>query len=81
MDGKVFWKSSRFKKLTPEKVGNVEYCFSWKIDASQKYLFQKSSSSANVFILDHSLSKKVPLPKSNCPNDLPILKKLSSNYT
>ena len=36
---------------------------------------QKSTSSENAFILDSFSTKKVCVPKSTCPKELPILKK------
>ena len=57
------------KGSSPEKVGNADYCFSEKLDALQKYMLRKSSSSVDIFIL-----KKVAVPNSNYPKQLRILK-------
>ena len=49
--------------------------FSENVDAVQKYLLGKSSSSVDIFILNNSPAKNVAVPKSNCPEELAILKK------
>ena len=41
----------------------------------RKYLLQKSSSSVDLFILNIFSAKKVAFPRSNCPKELPVLKK------
>ena len=46
-----------------------------KVDVAQKYLVRKSTSSENVFTLKSFSTKKVGVPKSTCPKELPILKK------
>ena len=44
------------------------YCSSSeKVDAVQKYLFQKTSSSVDIFILSNSSTKKLAVPKINFP--------------
>ena len=45
-----------------------------KVDAVQRYLFQKSNASVDIFILNNSYAKKVAVPKSNFPKELPLLK-------
>ena len=87
VEGDVFWKFIRSKRgSTPEKVGNAEYFFSEKLafskcsssekaDAVQKYLLRQSSSSVDIFILSNSSAKKVAVPKSSNPKELPILNK------
>ena len=45
-----------------------------KVDAVQKYLLRKSNSSVDIFILNNSSTKKVAVPKSNYPKELPIRK-------
>ena len=45
------------------------------VDAVQKYLLGKSSSLVDIFILKNSSAKKVAVPKSNCPEELSVLKK------
>ena len=49
--------------------------FSENVDAVQKYLLGKSSSSVDIFVLNNSPAKKVAVPKSNCPKELSVLKK------
>ena len=44
------------------------------VDAVQKYLLWKSSSSVDLFILNNSFAKKVAVTKSNYPKEIPILK-------
>ena len=39
----------------------------------QKYLLRQKSSSVDIFILSNSFTKKVAVPKSNYPKELPIL--------
>ena len=52
-----------------------QYSFAEKVDAVQKYLLWKSSSSFfDMFILNSS-SGKIAVPKSNCCKEPPILKK------
>ena len=51
-----------------------KYSSSEKARAVQKYLLRKSSYSVDVFILNNSSAKKVAVPKSNCPKELPIFK-------
>ena len=46
-----------------------------KVDAAQKYLVRKSTSSENVFILNSFSTKGVLIPKSNYPKAPSILKK------
>ena len=41
----------------------------------RKYLLRKSNSSVDIFILNIFSTKKVAFPQSNCPKELPILKK------
>ena len=52
----LFWKISFFRKCSSSE----------RVDAVQKYLLQKSSSSVYIFILNNSSTKKVAVPKSNC---------------
>ena len=49
--------------------------FSEKVNAVQKYVLRKSSSSADIFFLNNSFAKNIAVPKSNCPKGLPNLKK------
>ena len=44
------------------------------VDTVQKYLPRKSNFSVDIFILNNSFVKRVVLPKSNYPKELPILK-------
>ena len=44
------------------------------VDAVQKYLLRKSSSSVDIFFLNNSFAKNVTVPKSNYPKELSILK-------
>ena len=46
-----------------------------KVDAGQKYLLRKSSSSVDIFILHDFPLKEVATPKKNCPKKLSFLKK------
>ena len=57
--------------------------FSENVDAVQKHLLGKSSSSVDLFILNNSHAKEVAVPKSNCPEELSILKKwlLARSFT
>ena len=61
----AFLKNSLFPKCS----------FFGNVDVVQKYLPQKSSCSIDIFLLNNSSAKKITLPKSNCPKELPILKK------
>ena len=81
-----FEKVTSLKSSSPEKNGECRILLFWKIcffrkigssetvDAIQKYLLRNSSSSVNTFILNNSFVKKVAVPKSNYPKELPILK-------
>ena len=87
IEGNVFWKNSGSKKVTlQEIVDNAEYYFSEKlaffklnssekVDIVYKYLFRKSICSVDAFILNNVFSKKETLHKSNCPKEVPILRK------
>ena len=44
------------------------------VNAVQKYLLRKSSSSVDIFILNNFFAKKEAVPKSNYPKELLILK-------
>ena len=57
----LFWRRSFFRIVT----------------SSQQLFFQNNyfSTSVDIFILNISSTKKVVIPKSNCPRELPILKK------
>ena len=67
-------------------MGNKEYCFSeklafWKcnssenVNAVQKYLLRKSSSSVDIFILKYSSTLKEATRKSYYPKEICILKR------
>ena len=58
----LFWKTHFFQKC-----GSSE-----TFDAA--YLLEKSISSVDIFILNNSSARKVAVPKSNYPKELPILK-------
>ena len=49
---------------------------------AQKYLVRKGTSSENVFIVNSFPTKKVGVPKSTYPKELPVLKKwlLNRNF-
>ena len=49
--------------------------FSENVDVVQKYLLGESRSAVDIFILNNSSAKKVAVPKSNCPEEISILKK------
>ena len=59
----LFRKIKFFQKMTK------------KVDAAQKYLVPKNTSSENVFILNSFSIKKVGVPKITYPKELPILMK------
>ena len=46
-----------------------------KVDAVQKYLLRKSNYSVDIFILNKCSAQKEAILQSNCPKELPILKK------
>ena len=50
--------------------------------AVQKYPLRKSNFSVDIFILNNFSIKKVAVRKSNCPEELSILKKwlLTKNF-
>ena len=77
MEDNVFWKSGHSEKVALQKkwvVRNIVFikngffpkcCFSETVDAVQKYLLRKSSSSLDIFILSNPSAKKVALPTIN----------------
>ena len=59
----------------PEKSAFLKSSSFEKADDVQNYLLRQRSSSVDIFILNSSSAKKVAVSKSNCPKELPILKK------
>ena len=77
MESNVFWKSGCYKKVAlHEKWVFQNFGTSKNADAAQMYLLRSEELFSRYLCSKQIVHKKVAVPRSNCPKELPVLTKI-----